>query len=202
MNLNMRWMAKKDIRSVLRIQKFSPNSTKFDKEFFSSVVSSRKDPSFGFEGFSSFISYVCELDKKVVAYVIYKVSLLDFNKDLHSPKMVAHKNSVPMAGEIVGLCVDKKHRLKGVGSYVMHSVIERFSSVVELSLKELKPRPFLIHALSSDRDLGTHLFLKKIGFVGKNVHWNAFGKDHDGYNMVYESLPNAHSSPLMCEALK
>lgn len=189
MNFNMRWMAKKDLNAVLRIQESLFNSPKLDKKFLSSIVSSRKNPSFGFEGFSSFISYVCELDKKVVGYVIYKVSLLDFKKGLNSVRMKNYKNSFPMAGEIVGFCVDEAHRRSGVGSFIINSVISRFSSVVELSLKESRPRPYILHTTCSEKDLELHLFFKHIGFKGKHVSWNAFGLNHDGYVMVYESMP-------------
>lgn len=189
MNLNMRWMAKKDLRSVLRIQNSAFNSTKFDRNFISSVISSRKDPSFGFEGFNSFVSYVCELDKKVVGYIIYKVSLLEFNKKIHSDHMLKYKNSLPMSGEIIGFCVDEAYRLQGIGSYLINSVIGRFSSVVELSLKDFHPRPFVLYTICSERDLGSHLFFKRLKFKGRNIFWNAFGENHDGYIMVYESIP-------------
>jgi len=199
MNLNMRWMAKKDLGSVLRIQNSVFNSSKFDKDFISSVVSSRKDPSFGFEGFNSFISYVCELDKKVVGYIVYKVSLLEFNKKLHSDYMLDYKNYLPMSGEVIAFCVDKKHRRKGVGSFIINSVINRFSSVVELSLKDFCPRPFVIYSICSERDLDSHFFFKSVGFKGKSVFRNAFGEDHDGYVMVFESLPAKKTCVQICE---
>jgi len=198
MNLNMRWMAKKDLKSVLRIQNSSFSSTKFDKEFILSVISSRKDPSFGFEGFNSFISYVCELDKKVVGYIIYKVSLLEFNKKIHSDFMVDYKNSLPMSGEIIGFCVDEPYRRQGIGSYIINSVISRFSSVVELSLKDFHPRPFILYTICSERDLDSHLFFKSLKFMGKSVFWNAFGNNHDGYIMVYESLPARGKRSHLC----
>lgn len=198
MNLNMRWMAKKDLNAVLKIQESLFNSPKFDKKFLSSIVSSRKNPSFGFEGFSSFISYVCELDKKVVGYIIYKVSLLDYGKGLSSVRMKNHKGSFPMAGEIVGFCVDENHRRSGIGSFIVNSVISRFSSVVELSLKESRPRPYMLHSTCSERDLGSHLFFKSIGFKAKCVSWNAFGLGHDGYIMVYESTPVECRATQLC----
>jgi ribosomal protein S18 acetylase RimI-like enzyme len=203
MNLNMRWMAEKDIRSVLRIQKSSFNSSKFDKDFISSVVSSRKDPSFGFECFNSFISYVCELNKKVVGYIVYKVSLLEFNKRIHSDYMLDYKKSLPMSGEIVAFCVDEPYRRQGVGSYIINSVVSRFSGVIELSLKDFCPRPFVLYTVCSEKDLGCHLFFKKLEFKGTSVFRNAFGQDHDGYIMVYESFPSKNNITQKCmEAVK
>lgn len=188
MNLNMRWMMKKDVKSIIRIQDCSFNSTKFDKKFFSSVVSSRKNFNFGFKDSNSFISYVCELDKKVVGYIVYKVGILDFDKCLHSSNMEKYKNSFPMCGEIISFCVEESFRLNKIGSFLVQSVINRFSSVVEFSLKESFSRPYILYAVSSEKDLGSHLFFKKLGFKGKSIFWNFFGEDHDGYAMVYEDL--------------
>jgi hypothetical protein len=49
-------------------------------------------------------------------------------------------------------------------------------------------RPFLLHTLVSEKDLGSHIFLSKLGFKGKNIFWDAFGKDHDAYRFVYEKV--------------
>lgn len=203
MKLNMRWMSKRDIPSILRMQKSCFNSPKFDREFFTSVVTSRKSPSFGAEGHESYVSYVCDIDKKAVGYVVYKVDVLSFEKGLHSSNMVGLKNALPMAGEIVSFCVDEPFRLQGVGRYIISSVLNRFSSVVELSLKEVKPRPFLVYAVCSEKDLGLHLFFRSIGFTGRNVLRNAFGEGHDAYTMVYENLSDNKFIVQCCEeALK
>jgi hypothetical protein len=200
MNLNMRWMTKKDIPYVLRMQDSSFSSSRFDKKFFETIVSSRKNPSFGFEGFNSYISYVCDLDKKPVAYIVYKVTLLDFEMKLHSPRMLKHKNNYPMSGQIVSFCVGKRNRKKGVGRFIVESVINRFSSVVELSLKDFCPRPFLVYALASERDLGSHLFFKSLGFKARSIGWNAFGEGHDGYFFAYESV--SKKPKQLCESSK
>jgi GNAT superfamily N-acetyltransferase len=195
----MRWMKKKDIPSLVTMQDSSFNSLKFDKGFFNSVVSSRKSPSFGSDGFNSYVSYVCDLEKEPIGYVIYKVSLLKFDMNLHSNKMSKQKNRFPMAGEIVSFCVDNNHRKKGVGRFIMESLIERFSGVIELSLKDFSPRPFIIYALSSEKDLGSHLFFRSLGFKARRVSWDAFGEGHDGYTFVYESVS---SKSQFCESSK
>lgn len=194
MNYNMRWMTQKDITSVLSIQDADFNSLKYDKKFFSSIVKSRKQSGYNLNIKNSFIAYVCELEKKVVGYIVYKVSVLNFDLNLHSEKMNSWSkknkgNFFPMSGEIVSFCVDQDLRFKGVGNFLISSLIERFSSVVELSLKEAFTRPFLIYATISDRDIGPHLFFSKMGFKAKSISWNAFGTDHDGYNFVYEKTP-------------
>lgn len=193
MSFNMRWMKEKDVSCVLKIQGLNFNSNKFDSDFLYSIVKGRHSLGYGYEGTDSYISYVCEFKKKIVGYIVYQVGLLDFELNLHSNQMVKYKDINPMMGTILNFCVHKNYRRQGVGSHIIETVLQKFSSVIEFSLKDSRPRPFLIHSVVSEKDLDAHVFLSKMNFLAKYISWNFFEEGHDGYNFVYENLKNSIS---------
>ena len=76
METKIRWMLQKDIKSVLDIQKYMEQGEKWNKENLSAMIRSKKFSSDSFDTYSkdgAFIGYVCEIEKRVVGYIIYKV---------------------------------------------------------------------------------------------------------------------------------
>lgn len=185
-DIQLRWMLKKDIPSVVKMQKSTEGFFTLNKKNFFSMIADRDHFDFGLTDSDSFITYVCESNKQILGYLVYKVSILNFNLSLHSNTMYKLKEFLPMRGEIKDFCVSSNYRRKGIGTFMIQSLIEKFSSIAMFSLKSALTRPFLISATVSERSLGTQLFFKKNNFLAKNISYNIFGEDHDGYNFVYE----------------
>lgn len=195
-NLKLRWMVKKDIDSVLKIQSSLEGLCTLKRKNFFSMVADRDSFDFGFSDSDSFITYVCEFENRVAAYIVYQVSILDFNIPIYSDRMYELKSYLPMCGEIKDLCVLDSLRKKGIGRFIINSLIRKFSDVVMFSLKNAVARPFLIHSVVSERNLNAQLFFKKNNFLVRNISYNFFGEDHDGYSFVYENVSFQNLNPI------
>ena len=191
METKIRWMLQKDIKYVLEIQKYMEQGEKWNKENLSAMIRSKKFSSDSFDTYSkdgAFIGYVCEIEKRVVGYIIYKVFAANSKSIMCTEKMrdfLSKETSTPvMCGFLVNFCIDPYFRMKGVGRTLFQFVVDKFSGLIDLSNKST--RPFFLYLVASERNTGLHIFLSKMGFLGKSVLRNAFGDSHDGYSFMYE----------------
>jgi ribosomal-protein-alanine N-acetyltransferase len=76
--------------------------------------------------------------------------------------------------EIVNFAVSVDHRRQGFGKKMINDIIRKHS------------HKRTIFVVTSDSNLGTHLFLSQMGFYATKVLKNYYDVDHDGYEFVYE----------------
>ena len=100
------------------------------------------------------ICSVVETNGEIVGFVFYKFQK---NKSI----------------KIYRIAVGEEHRRKGVGSFIVSTIIEKLGSANRTR----------IETLVSDENLAAHLFFKNIGFKATGV---ARSKRGDFYQFVYE----------------
>ena len=188
--VRIRWMCQKDIKPILEIQNSDNFSPKWSREDYLGVLKGRRNPKSLY-----CISYVCELDKVVVGYMVYHVFAL--GKELYNSQIGFHPMAPPMCGEVVNFCVHKDFRKQGYGTLLFNFLLDKFSNVVDFSKGNPQSRPFLLQVTTSEKDIVPHLFLSKFGFLAKSISRDLYGTSHDGYNFVYDRL-GIDSQNLSC----
>jgi len=185
MENKIRWLLQKDVKSILEIQNSCPYSPNWSKKYYIDIVKSKKNS----EAKNMLVSYVCEVENNLVGYVVYKVGLASAkNEEFFAENTSIISKSPVFYGKITNLCVHPDYRMQGIGRSLIEFVIKKFSDVKDLTTEVPSVRPFILFTSLSDRDLGSHLFYSKMGFLGKNVSRDLFGKDHDGYSFYLSRM--------------
>lgn len=201
--MNIRWLLQKDIKSVIEIQKFCPNSPQWTRKDYIDANKSKKTSFLNSKNFP--IIYVCEIEKKIVGFIVYKVFLAEIlNSKVKAEKVVLNnsgavdfclKNGSLFYGDIINFCVHPEYRKKGIGKSLFNFVINKFSEVIDLS-KDSCFRPFMLFTIASEKDLGTLNFLKKMNFKASGISRDFFDKDHDAYNFYFQRLATSENSSV------
>lgn len=142
--LQFRWLIRRDMEDVLRIEQLSDGTPWTEAEFLDQL---RKSNSIGL---------VVEQDEEIMGFILYEL----------------HRSHI----EVVKLTVSPKYRHNGIGSAMVHRLIDK------LSLQ----RRFRIVADVDEYNLEFCQFLKVNGFMATAV-------SHGFINMVYE-LPAEQQS--------
>lgn len=193
---NIRWLLQKDIKSVLEIQKSCSHAPQWTRKDYIEANKSKKNSFLDSKSFP--IIYVYEIDKKVVGYIVYKVYLAqtknskvyaeDFVLENLEAKQFCLKNDSLFYGNIISFCVHPDFRRRGIGRELFSFIIDKFSSVLDLSREDPVARPFMLFTKVSEKDLGVLNFLKKMDFHAGKISWDYYEKDHDAYNFCFKSL--------------
>jgi ribosomal protein S18 acetylase RimI-like enzyme len=191
----IRWLYQKDIKSILEIQEFCIGSPPWTKKDYVDATKAKKNSFLGTQNFP--IIYVYELDKKVVGFIVYKIYFAEVKENskisaqdflLNNPSAVDFclKNGSIFYANITNFGVHPDFRRKGIGKALFKFVIEKLSSILDLSAKDFPSKPFMLFSVVSEKDLGSLNFLKQMNFKANNILWNHCGKDHDAYSFCFQ----------------